>query len=157
MVLEYLFLGLLIFALYRLFQAKVSEDGGSVKSLNRAVLFFVGLIIGIFAISLGVGGSIMLTPILVGFLHYPIKKGVSAGLFFVTFSSISGLIAHIFAGDIDLRSALFVAFASLVGVYLGVYLKEIVTSSKHKRYLLIYVILGLPFRQFSHKRKGLLY
>jgi len=64
------------------------------------------LVIGIFAISLGVGGSIMLTPILVGFLHYPIKKAVSAGLFFVTFSSISGLIAHIFAGDIDLKNAL---------------------------------------------------
>ncbi len=107
------------------------------------VLFAVGLVIGIFAISLGVGGSIMLTPILVGFLHYPIKKAVSAGLFFVTFSSISGLIAHIFAGDIDLRSSLFVAFASLVGVYLGVHLKEIVTSSKHKRYLLIMYMVAL--------------
>ena len=142
-ILEYLFLGLLIFAIFRLFQSKPKEDGSEVKSLNPIVLFFVGLVIGIFAISLGVGGSIMLTPILVGFLHYPIKKAVSAGLFFVTFSSISGLIAHIFAGDIDFKNALIVAFASLVGVYIGIHLKERVTSSKHKQYLLIMYAIAL--------------
>ena len=79
-ILEYLFFGLLLFALYRLFSAKPKDDG-SVRTLHVGVLFFVGLIIGILAISLGVGGSIMLTPILAGFLHYPIKKAVSAGLF----------------------------------------------------------------------------
>jgi uncharacterized membrane protein YfcA len=142
-ILEYLFFGLLLFALYRLFQSKVREDSADVKSLNPIVLFVVGLVIGIFAISLGVGGSIMLTPILVGFLHYPIKKAVSAGLFFVTFSSISGLIAHIFAGDIDFKNALIVAFASLVGVYFGIWLKGHVTSSKHKTYLLIMYSVAL--------------
>jgi len=143
-VLQYLFLGLLIFALYRLFHSKMVEEGSEdVKSLNPLVLLLVGLVIGIFAISLGVGGSIMLTPILVGFLHYPIKKAVSAGLFFVTFSSISGLIAHLIAGDIDLKNALIVAFASLVGVYIGIHLKERVTSSRHKTYLLIMYLIAL--------------
>jgi uncharacterized membrane protein YfcA len=142
-VLEYLFLGLLIFALYRLFQSKPQDEGSEVKSLNPLVLFVVGVIIGIFAISLGVGGSIMLTPILVGFLHYPIKKAVSAGLFFVTFSSVSGLIGHIFAGDIDFKNALIVAFASLVGVYIGIYLKDKVSSKSHKRYLLIMYLIAL--------------
>ncbi len=86
-ILEYLFFGLIIFALYRLFSSKVKDDG-SVKSLSPIILFIVGSIIGIFAISLGVGGSILLTPILAGFLHYPIKKAVSAGLFCVAFSSV---------------------------------------------------------------------
>jgi len=142
-VLEYLFFGLLIFALYRLFQSKSEDNENRVKSLNPIVLSIVGLIIGIFAISLGVGGSIMLTPILVGFLHYPIKKAVSAGLFFVTFSSLSGLIGHILAGDINIKNALIVAFASLVGVYIGIHLKEKVSSSRHKRYLLIMYSVAL--------------
>jgi len=135
-ILEYLFLSLLIFALYRLFGAKTKEDG-SVKTLNSMVLFGVGGVIGIFAISLGVGGSILLTPILAGFLHYPIKKAVSAGLFFVAFSSIAGLISHLSVGHIDLEKGLYVATASLVGVYGGVWLKEHVSASKHKLYLLI--------------------
>jgi uncharacterized membrane protein YfcA len=140
--LEYLFFGLLVFALYRLFGAK-AEHTEEVKSLNPIVLFVVGVTIGIFAISLGVGGSIMLTPILAGFLHYPIKKAVSAGLFFVTFSSFSGLISHIGIGDIDLTKALIVAISSLLGVYVGIWLKDLVTAKNHKRYLMIMYIVAL--------------
>ncbi|CAA6821699.1 MAG: Arginine/ornithine antiporter ArcD [uncultured Sulfurovum sp.] len=136
MVLEYMFLSLLVFALFRLFSAK-SETNESVKSLHSLLLFSVGLLIGIFAIALGVGGSILLTPILAGFLHYPIKKAVSAGLFFVVFSSVAGLVAHYGAGTIDLEKGLYVAFASLLGVFIGIWLKDKVTASKHKTYLLL--------------------
>ena len=135
-ILEYLFLSLLIFALYRLFSAKSKEDS-VVKTLDPKVLFVVGAIIGIFAISLGVGGSILLTPILAGFLHYPIKKAVSAGLFFVAFSSIAGLMSRLSIGHVNLEQGLYVAFASLIGVYGGIWLKDHVSSSKHKLYLLI--------------------
>ncbi len=141
-ILEYLFLSLLIFAIYRLFSAKVKDDN-EVKSLDSKVLFVVGTVIGIFAISLGVGGSIMLTPILAGFLHYPIKKAVSAGLFFVAFSSIAGLVSHLSVGHIDLEKGLYVAIASLGGVFIGVWLKEHVSSSKHKLYLLLMYTVAL--------------
>ena len=135
-ILEYLFLMLLVFALYRLFSAKLKDDA-EVKILNSMVLFSVGGIIGVFAISLGVGGSILLTPILAGFLHYPIKKAVSAGLFFVAFSSVAGLISHLSIGHIELEKGLYVATASLLGVYIGIWLKDHVSSSQHKLYLLI--------------------
>ena len=134
--LEYLFFSLLIFALYRLFSAKISESN-IVKVLDRKILFIVGLMIGIFAISLGVGGSILLTPILVGFLHYPIKKAVSAGLFFVAFSSVAGLFIKLSSGSIDMEKSLYVAIASLIGVYGGIWLKDHVSASNHKIYLLI--------------------
>ena len=135
-ILQYLFFGLLLFALYRLFGAKASADG-VVKTLSPIILALVGFVIGIFAISLGVGGSILLTPILAGFLHYPIKKAVSAGLFFVAFSSVSGLFMKLSTGSIDLEKGLYVAVASLLGVYVGIWLKDHVSSSQHKLYLLI--------------------
>ncbi len=141
-MLQFLFLGLLIFALYRLFSAKVSESG-EVKTLDPKVLFIVGFVIGIFAISLGVGGSILLTPILAGFLHYPIKKAVSAGLFFVAFSSVAGLFMKLSTGTIDLEKGIYVAVASLVGVYIGIWLKDHVTPSKHKLYLMIMYSVAL--------------
>ena len=141
-ILQFLFLGLLIFALYRLFSAKISESG-EVKTLDTKILFLVGFVIGIFAISLGVGGSILLTPILAGFLHYPIKKAVSAGLFFVAFSSVSGLFMKLTTGTIDLEKGLYVAVASLLGVYIGIWLKDHVSSSQHKFYLLIMYMVAL--------------
>ncbi len=140
-ILQFLFLGLLFFALYRLFSAKVS-DSGEVKRLSSIVLFVVGLIIGIFAISLGVGGSILLTPILAGFLHYPIKKAVSAGLFFVAFSSVAGLITKLSTGTIDLGKGIYVAVASLLGVYIGIWLKDYVHDTHHKLYLLIMYLVA---------------
>ena len=102
----------------------------------------MGLIIGIFAISLGVGGSILLTPILAGFLHYPIKKAVSAGLFFVAFSSVAGLITKLSTGTIDLEKGIYVAVASLLGVYIGIWLKDHVHDRHHKLYLLIMYLVA---------------
>jgi len=142
-ILQFLFLGLLIFALSRLLFSKHHEDDVVTKTLNKALLFGIGLTIGIFSITLGIGGSVVLTPILVGLLHYPIKKAVSAGLFFVVFSSVAGLISRLTSGTIDFHNGLVVAAASLVGVAFGIWLKDHVTSKNHKMALLALYMLAL--------------
>lgn len=142
-VLQFLFLGLLLFALFRLFFSKNHEDDETTKTLNKALLFGIGLGIGIFSITLGIGGSIILTPLLVGLLHYPIKKAVSAGLFFVVFSSVAGMISRLSTGTIDFSNGLIVAVASLVGVALGIWLKDHVTSKNHKMALMALYMFAL--------------
>ena len=142
-ILQFLFLGLLLFALFRLFFSQNHEDDTQTKSLSKILLFGIGLVIGIFAITLGIGGSIILTPLLVGLLHYPIKKAVSAGLFFVAFSSVAGMISRLSIGTIDFHNGLIVAIASLVGVTLGIWLKDYVTSKNHKMALLALYLFAL--------------
>ena len=142
-VLQFLFFGLLLFALFRLFFSPNHEDDSQTKSLSKVMLFIMGLIIGIFAITLGIGGSIILTPLLVGLLHYPIKKAVSAGLFFVAFSSVAGMISRLTSGTINFHDGLIVAVASLVGVTLGIWLKDHITSKNHKFLLLGLYVLAL--------------
>ena len=142
-MLQFTFFGLLLFALFRLFFSKNHEDDTQTKSLNKGLLFTIGLGIGIFSITLGIGGSIILTPLLVGLLHYPIKKAVSAGLFFVVFSSVAGMISRLSTGTIDFTNGLVVAVASLIGVALGIWLKDHVTSKKHKTALLALYVFAL--------------
>ena len=142
-VLQFTFLGLLLYALLRLFFSKNHEDDAQTKSLNKGLLFGLGLGIGIFSITLGIGGSIILTPLLVGLLHYPLKKAVSAGLFFVVFSSVAGMISRLSSGTIDFNNGLIVAVASLVGVALGIWLKDHVTSKNHKTALLVLYVFAL--------------
>ena len=142
-VLQFTFLGLLIFALFRLFFSKNHEDDTHTKSLHKGVLFSIGVGIGIFSITLGIGGSIILTPLLVGLLHYPLKKAVSAGLFFVVFSSVAGMISRLSTGSIDFSNGLIVASASLIGVTLGIWLKDHVTSKNHKTALLFLYLFAL--------------
>lgn len=135
-VLEGLFFTLLVFALFRLFFSVNHEDDTVQKSLSKMVLFGIGVGIGIFSITLGIGGSIILTPLLVGVLHYPLKKAVSAGLFFVVFSSVAGLISRLSIGSIDFENGLVVGVVSLIGVTLGIGLKEYVSAKRHKLLLL---------------------
>jgi uncharacterized membrane protein YfcA len=142
-VLHFLFLGLLSFALFRLFFSKHHDDDSQTKSLSKILLFTLGLFIGIFAIALGVGGSIILTPLLVGVLHYPIKKAVSAGLFFVSFSSLAGMFSRLVGDSLDFEHGLVVAFASLAGVTLGILLKDVVGDKKHKNLLLLLYLFAL--------------
>ena len=141
MLLQYIFLGLLLFALFRLLSAPLVEDTQRTKQINKIVLFFLGTIIGVFSITLGIGGAIILTPILVGLLHYPLKKAISASLFFVVFSSIAGLISRLANGTIDFEHGLVVAISSLFGVALGIWLKEYISSTYHKRTLLLLYVL----------------
>lgn len=140
--LQYLFIGFVLFALYRLYSSPKEEDMGDTKSVSKIILFIIGIGIGIIAISIGVGGSIILIPILSGFLHYPFKKAVSAGLFFVAFSSISGLIGRLVYGEIDLHNGLIVGISSLVGVYIGILIKE-KTHSQRLKYITIAMYLAV--------------
>lgn len=142
-LLQFTFIGLLLFALFRLFFSQIHEDESQTKSLNKGLLFVLGVGIGIFSITLGIGGSIILTPLLVGLLHYPIKKAVSAGLFFVVFSSVAGMISRLSSGNIDFSNALIVAGASLLGVAIGIWLKDHVTSKNHKLALLALYVFAL--------------
>jgi len=153
-VLQYIFLVLILFALWRLITAKKLEDGQEEGSFSPAMLLGIGLGIGIIAMMLGVGGSVMLTPILVGFLHFSTKKAATAGLFFVVFSSIAGLGYKLAAGtfvdlSLDWTQVLSVAFAALVGVVGGIWLKDHVHDRHHRLSLIVLyiVILGLLIKK----------
>jgi uncharacterized membrane protein YfcA len=142
-ILQILFLGVLLFALFRLYFSAHHEDDSLTKRLNKGLLFGIGVSIGVFSITLGIGGSIILTPVLVGLLHYPIKKAVSAGLFFVVFSSVAGMISRLNTDMIDFNNGLIVAISSLAGVSAGIWLKDHITSRNHKSALMVLYILAL--------------
>ena len=138
--LESVFLSFAIFALLRLFfQTKEHKDQ---KAVSKIVLFAIGVPLGALSMTIGVGGSIILVPILVGFLHVPLKQAISAGLFFVVFSSISGLISHSLSSNVDFTSGITIGIASLLGVFIGIMLKDAV-NEKLQRNLLVAFYLAV--------------
>jgi len=150
-VLELVFFGFVLFALTRLFMK--TKESAEPKKANLLVLFVLGLVVGTFAISIGVGGSILIVPILVGFMNVPLKNAISAGLFFVVFSSVSGLISIGLQGHIDYESGIMIGFASLFGVSFGIFLKHKVTDVLQKRLLLFFyaaITLYLLLRMVEH-------
>lgn len=147
--LEFIFLGFAFFALIRIF-AKTKESTEE-KKVHKLVLFAIGIPLGAFSMVIGVGGSIILVPILVGFFHVPLKKAISAGLFFVVFSSVSGFISHSINGTLDFKSGVIIGLASLLGVYVGIMLKDAVSVKLQKNLLIgfyLLVVLYLAKRVF---------
>jgi len=137
-ILGAIFLSLVFIAIIRFF-VTVHEPHDE-PPIDNKKLFFIGLFVGMIAISVGVGGAILITPILVGFLKYKLKTTVSLSLFFVVFSSISGFISQSFAGAINYTEGFTIGIASLIGTYFGIKLYHQMDTKNHKKILLAWYI-----------------
>ncbi len=149
-VLESIFLLFALFALTRLFFKPKFLD--TPVRINSFKLFMVGLFIGLLSMTIGVGGSIVLVPILVGFWHIELKRAISAGLFFVVFSSFSGMISHTMSGHVDFEKGLLIGLASLVGVHFGIIFKDKVESLLQRKLLIVFyasIVTYLTYRVFT--------
>ena len=139
--LKYLFLIIVIFAIYRVSTTSV-EHNKEVKSHNLYILILIGFIIGITAMSIGVGGSVILTPILIGYMFYNLKDAATLGLFFVIFSSMAGFLSLSLSGNMLYQEGTIIGLASLLGVYFGIKFKSIAHIKSYKKLILgLYVII----------------
>jgi hypothetical protein len=136
--LQMVFLSFSVFALVRLF-FKVKAHGKE-KNAHALILLIMGFIVGILGTSIGVGGSILLVPILVGYFNIKLAKATSASLFFVMYSSISGFISQSFHGIIDYKTGLIIGVASLIGVYFGVIFKHKTSETLQRRSLVLFYV-----------------
>ena len=140
--LQYLFIAILIFSILRIFYSPAIHDCER-REHSKITLFLIGSFIGIIAMSIGVGGSILLTPILVGFMKYDLKSATALGLFFVIFSSIAGFVSISMHGQMLYLEGAVVGMASLVGVYFGIKIKHLVQATSYKKYILILNVIIL--------------
>lgn len=148
--LHYLFIVIIIFSIIKLFISP-AEPECEVKTHSKLTLFIVGFFVGIIAMSIGVGGAIMLIPILVGFMKYPLKTATSLSLFFVIFSSIAGFTSLTIAGQMLFQEGLLVGAASLIGVYFGIKTKNATPSVSYKKYILILnliILITMVYKSF---------
>jgi uncharacterized membrane protein YfcA len=137
-ILGFIFLTLVFIAIVRFFITV--EEPEYEPPIDNKKLFFIGLFVGMIAISVGVGGAILITPILVGFLKYKLKTTVSLSLFFVVFSSVSGFISQSLAGHINYKVGFTIGIASLIGTYFGIKAYHTMHPKHHKKLLLIWYI-----------------
>ena len=134
-----LFLIILALAILRVFLSPPKHHNP--ERGTPAVYFAIGSVIGVISGLLGVGGAILLTPILVGFLNFDLKKSINLSLFFVIASSASAFLGLTLFGNVDIENGIIAAAFSLVGVWGGIRLATKVESQRHKKLLLIIYII----------------
>lgn len=138
-VLEWFFLGIVAFTLGRL--AFSSPVPTRPEVVNRPLYSVIGAGIGVFSGMLGVGGSILLTPILVSFMGFPLKKSSAVGLFFVMFTSVSAFFTLLWLGVVNIHAGLIMALSSLLGIILGIWLLNRVKVTHYKQILVVFYII----------------
>ena len=140
-MLEIAFLSLIVYALLRVLYS-TDEVRAEKPRVSMTFKLIIGVGIGMIAGMLGVGGSILLIPILVGYLHYTTKEAAAVGLFYVMFSSVSAFLTLGYLGYIDYGIGIQVALASLVGVTLGQYAMLKSNTKRHKSWtVFMYIVL----------------
>jgi len=138
-LLGWLFLSIVAFTLARLaLSAPVPKHS---EIVNRPLYSAIGGGIGVFSGMLGVGGSILMTPILVSFMGFPLKKASAVGLFFVMFTSISAFITLLWLGMVNLHAGMIMALSSLMGIMLGIWLLNRVKVNHYKQILVVFYIV----------------
>ena len=140
MVLFFIFV---FFALARFYLSPFVQKKERIE-IRKIWLFLIGFFVGAMALSIGIGGALLVTPVLVGFFRYDIKRAVAKSLFFVIFSSISGFLSLSYFGHINYFYAVTVGLSSLVGVYFGIKTAHRTETERFKKLLgILYVVILL--------------
>lgn len=127
------------------FKTTVKESQRS-ENFKKFILFCAGAITGLFAISLGIGGGLLITPILAYFLGYDTKKTVCISLFFIIFASIAGTFSFFRQGYISekvLIGGILIGISSMLGVFLGIKLMEKIKLKSHRNALIVVYIASI--------------
>ncbi|MEA3290294.1 MAG: sulfite exporter TauE/SafE family protein [Campylobacterota bacterium] len=147
--LKYLFIAIVLFAIYKVTFTSSVKNSDHTTIHNKYLLLILGFIIGMIAMSIGVGGSVMLTPILAGYMYYNLKDASSLGLFFVIFSSVAGFLSLSISGHMNYEDGSIVGIASLIGVYFGIKIKNTIQIKSYKYMILslyLLILLSMLYR-----------
>lgn len=143
----------MVFTIIKLI-ASPAYRGAEEEKSNPILFFVIGLLIGALGSSVGIGGALLLGPVLVSYLGFGLKKAIGVTLFYVISTSIFATASFYFSGMLDAQKGIQVALPSVVGVYLGIYMASKTEANKHKALLiaLYFLITASLIFEFFWKR-----
>jgi uncharacterized membrane protein YfcA len=130
---------LLIFAILKMLNV-FGKESKTIKKVKLWHGLIVGGCIGFFSGLIGIGGGIILSPVIL-LLHWgKMKEAAAVSALFIWVNSASGLLGQISAGvSIELESFILVAFALIGGIFGGYFGSKV--NNKKLRYVLSFVLL----------------
>src|SRR5690606_9680728 len=138
---------LLVFAILKMLNV-FGKESESIKQVKLWEGLVVGGIIGFFSGLIGIGGGIILTPIIL-LLHWGnMKEAAAVSALFIWVNSAAGLTGQLHTGvNIETESFVLVAIA-LIGGVLGGYLGSKKINNQKLRYILAFVLMTASVKLF---------
>lgn len=108
--------------------------------IELVLYFFIGCIGGFFSGLLGIGGGVVLIPLLIYLGNVDIKIAATISMIFIIFASLSGIIGHLRFKNIIIRLGLLMGFGSIIGSYSTSYLTVLIPE-----YMLVVIFIIVIF------------
>jgi uncharacterized membrane protein YfcA len=138
---------LLVFAILKMLNV-FGKESDTIKQVKLWQGLAIGAIIGFFSGLIGIGGGIILTPIILLFHWGKMKEAAAVSALFIWVNSASGLIGQLSVGvTLKKESFLLVAIA-LIGGVLGGYFGSKKINNQKLRYILAFVLTIACFKLF---------
>jgi uncharacterized protein len=129
----------LVFAVLRLL-GFFGKEKNTLNEINLPLALGFGAIIGFLSGLLGIGGGIILSPVLLLFGWATMKQAAAVSALFILTNSISGLFGFVSQGGILPESSLVLIGVVFIGGLLGGYYGSTKFNTKSLRYILSAVI-----------------
>ncbi|MDO5981054.1 sulfite exporter TauE/SafE family protein [Flavivirga spongiicola] len=138
---------LLVFAILKMLNV-FGNESKSIKDVTLWQGLLVGGIIGFFSGLIGIGGGIILTPVIL-LLHWgKMKEAAAVSALFIWVNSAAGLIGQVSSGvHIKMESFVLVAIAIVGGIF-GGYLGSKKINNQKLRYILSFVLITACLKLF---------
>jgi len=139
--------GLLIFAILKMLNI-IGKESQYIKDVKIWQGLLVGGIIGFFSGLIGIGGGIILSPVIL-LLHWgKMKEAAAVSALFIWVNSAAGLFGQLSSGvTLSSQSFVLVGFA-LLGGFFGSYLGSHKFNNKHLRKVLAFVLIIASVKLF---------
>ena len=138
---------LLIFAVYRIL---VLNNSTLKKNRNLKIWqgLTIGSIIGFFSGLIGIGGGVILTPIILIMNYGGIKEAAAVSALFIFVNSLAGIVGQFSSGVVYESKLLYLVLLSLIGGFLGSYFGSKKINNSFLRFLLGVVLLVASLKLF---------
>ena len=113
--------------------------------ITTVVIIASGIIVGIFASFTGLGGGIIMVPILL-YLGFTAQKAVGTSFLGILVIAVSALVAHNKLANVDYKYGILLGLGGIIGAQIGARLLEHVSTDNFKKiFALLLTILGDNF------------
>ncbi|MBC8266686.1 MAG: sulfite exporter TauE/SafE family protein [Flavobacteriales bacterium] len=130
----------LVFAVLKMLGI-IGKEKKEVRKLPFSIGIIFGGILGFFSGLIGIGGGIILSPVLLLFRWAKMKEAAAISSLFILVNSISGLTGIISSGNYTpVKNLGLWILIVIIGGYFGSYLGSKKMSNKKVRYLLVFVL-----------------
>src|SRR4030042_6739784 len=104
------------------------------------ISFLIGLCTGVFGGLVGIGGGLIMIPLMAGVLKFSQHKAHGTSLVALVFTGLSGAVTYAFNGSIDLTAAICLAATAMLTARAGARSCHVLPAWKFKKYFGMFLI-----------------